>query len=210
MIEGVRMSVFSVKRKYRDSKPSKSKKTFLKEGKTMDMTIYITDLGAYNQGYLIGEHISLPMDEDDLKSKIDEILSIGAKACGNTENEEIFITDYDCDFMEIGEYDDPYKLNEIAKKMEQMNDHFKKMTKFLLSNNLVSNLNQAIEEAENVIIHENSTMEDIAYEFVNECYDIDSLAPIIANAIDYQKIGAELQMDGRYFEVDGDIYEYLG
>lgn len=176
----------------------------------MDMTIYITDLGAYNQGHLIGEHISLPMDEDDLKSKIDEILSIGEKACGDTEHEEIFITDYECDFMEIGEYDDPYKLNEIAQKMERMNDHFKKMTKFLLSNNLVSNLNEAIEEAENVIIHENSTMEDIAYEFVNECYDIDSLAPIISNNIDYKSIARDMEIEGRYFEVDGDIYEYLG
>lgn len=176
----------------------------------MDMTIYITDLGAYNQGYLIGEHISLPMDEDDLKSKIDEILSIGAKACGDTEHEEIFITSFECDFMEIGEYDDPYKLNEIAQKMERMNDHFKKITKFLLSNNLVCNLNEAIEEAENVIIHENSTMEDIAYEFVNECYDLDSLPSIISSNIDYKSIARDMEIEGRYFEMDGDIYEYLG
>ena len=176
----------------------------------MDMTIYITDLGAYNQGYLIGEHISLPMDEDDLKSKIDEILSIGAKACGDTEHEEIFITSFECDFMEIGEYDDPYKLNEIAQKMERMNDHFKKITKFLLSNNLVSNLNEAIEEAENVIIHENTTMEDISYEYVNECYDLDSLPSIISNNIDYKSIARDMEIEGRYFEVDGDIYEYIG
>ena len=176
----------------------------------MDMTIYITDLGTYNNGYLIGEHISLPMNEDDLKSKINEILSIGAKACGDTEHEEIFITDYECDFMEIGEYDDPYKLNEMAQKMERMNDHFKKMTKFLLSNNLVSNLNEAIEEAENVIIHENSTMEDVAYDFIDGFYNLKDLPPILANAIDYEQIGRELSYDGRYFEEDGDIYEYLG
>lgn len=176
----------------------------------MDMTIYITDLGAYNNGYLIGEHISLPMDEDDLKSKIDEILSIGAKACGDTEHEEIFITDFECDFMEIGEYDDPYKLNEIAAKMERMNDHFKKITKFLLSNNLVSSLNEAIEEAENVIVYENSTLEDVAYEFVNECYDLDSLPSIISNNISYKNIAHDMELEGRYFDVDGDIYEYLG
>lgn len=176
----------------------------------MDMTIYITDLGAYNNGYLIGEHISLPMDEDDLKSKIDKILSIGAKACGDTEHEEIFITDFECDFMEIGEYDDPYKLNEIAAKMERMNDHFKKITKFLLSNNLVSCLNQAIEESENVIVHENSTLENVAYEFVNECYDLDSLPSIISSNIDYKSIARDMEIEGRYFEVEGDIYEYLG
>lgn len=174
------------------------------------MEIYITDLAAYNNGHLIGEWVSLPMDEDDLKSKIDEILSIGAKACGNIKNEEIFITDYESNFMEIGEYDDPYKLNEIAQKMERMNYYFKKMTKFLLSNNLVSNLNEAIEEAENVIIHENSTMEDVAYEYVNECYDLNSLPSIISNNIDYKSIARDMEIEGRYFEVDGDIYEYLG
>ena len=175
------------------------------------MEIYITDLAAYNNSYLIGEWLSLPMDEDDLKSKIDEILSIGAKACGNTENEEIFITDFECDFMEIGEYDDPYKLNEIAAKMERMNEHLKKMTKFLLSNNLVRNLNEAIEEAEDlIIIHENSTLEDVAYEFVNECYDLDSLPSIISSNIDYKSIARDMEIEGRYFEVEGDIYEYLG
>lgn len=203
------MSVFSVKRKYRDSKPSKSKKTFLKEGKTMDMTIYITDLGAYNQGYLIGEHISLPMDEDDLKSKIDEILSIGAKACGDTEHEEIFITDYECDFMEIGEYDDPFELNRIAQEAEELNDHELKIVRFLLNNGLVKDFTESLSQIEEVIIH-NGTMEDIAYEFVNECYDIDSLAPIISNNIDYKSIARDMEIEGRYFEVDGDIYEYMG
>jgi hypothetical protein len=112
--------------------------------------------------------------------------------------------------MEIGEYDDPYKLNEIAAKMERMNDHFKKITKFLLSNNLVSSLNEAIEEAENVIVHENSTLEDVAYEFVNECYDLDSLPSIISNNISYKNIAHDMELEGRYFDVDGDIYEYIG
>jgi hypothetical protein len=53
-------------------------------------------------------------------------------------------------------------------------------------------------------------MEDIAYDFINECYGVDSLPSIIANNIDYESIGRELEMDGRYFEVDSDIFEYLG
>jgi antirestriction protein len=71
-------------------------------------------------------------------------------------------------------------------------------------------LNEAIEEAENVIIHENATMEDVAYEFVNECYDLDSLPSIISNNIDYKSIARDMEIEGRYFEVDEDIYESLG
>ena len=75
------------------------------------MEIYITDLAAYNNGHLIGEWVSLPRDEDNLKSKITEILSIGAEACGDDNHEEILLTDYECSFMEIGEFDNPFKLN---------------------------------------------------------------------------------------------------
>lgn len=175
----------------------------------MDMTIYITDLGAYNQGHLIGEHISLPIDEDNLKSKIDEILSIGAKACGDTEHEEIFITDYDCDFMEVHEYSDPFELNRIAQEAEELNDHELKIVRFLLNNGLVKDFTESLSQIEEVIIH-NGTMEDIAFEFVNECYDLDSLPSIISSNISYKNIAHDMELEGRYFEVDGDIYEYLG
>ena len=173
------------------------------------MEIYITDLAAYNNGHLIGEWVSLPMDEDDLKTKIDEILAIGVQACEDDDHEEIFITDYECDFMNIGEYDNPFKLNEIAEQIDGLNDHEIKMVKFLLQNGLVKDFEEALEKYEDVIIHENSTMEDVAYEFVNECYNLDSLPSIISNNIDYQSIARDMEIDGNYFEQDGDIYEYL-
>jgi hypothetical protein len=172
------------------------------------MEIYITDLAAYNNGHLIGEWVALPMDEDDLRAKITEILAMGAQVCGDSEHEEIFITDYESDLMTIGEYADQFQLNEIAEQAENLSDCEVKAVKFLLNNYLVKDFNEALEKYEEVIIHESTTFEDLAYEFINECYGIDSLPAIIANNIDYEKIGRELEMDGRYFEVDGDIYEY--
>lgn len=174
------------------------------------MEIYITDLAAYNAGHLIGRWIVLPMDSEDLQAKITEILSIGAEVCGNGEHEEIFITDYECDFMRINEYDSIQTLNEIAEAVEGLDENELKAIRFLMDNNLVNGFKEAIEKYEDVIIHENATMEDLAYEFVNECYNLDSLPSIIANNIDYEAIGREMEMDGRYFEEDGDIYEYLG
>jgi hypothetical protein len=180
----------------------------LKEGNTME--IYITDLAAYNNGHLVGEWVSLPMNEENLTSKINEILSIGAEACGDDEHEEIFITDYECDYMEIGEFDNPFKLNEMAEQADGLNDHELKMVEFLLRNGLVKDFEEALEKCEDVIIHENSTMEDVAYDFIDGFYNLKDLPPIIANAIDYEQIGRELSYDGRYFEEDGDIYEYFG
>lgn len=177
----------------------------------MEMTIYLSDLAAYNGGLLVGEHVSLPMSDDDLRLKIAEILKRGADLCQENKHEEYFITDYECDFMEIHEFSDPFELNRIAQEAETLNDHELKIVRFLLSNGLVKDYSEAVEHIEDVIIHEGPiSMEDIAYDYINECYDIESLAPIIVNSIDYRKIGAELAIDGQYFEIDGDIYEYLG
>lgn len=174
------------------------------------MEIYITDLAAYNNAHLIGTWVSLPMDEEELQAKITEILAIGAEVCGDGEHEEIFITDFECDFMRINEYDSIQTLNEIAEAVEGLGEHELKAIRFLMDNNLVNGFEEAMERYEDVVIHENATMEDIAYDFVNECYNLDSLPSIIANNIDYEAIGREMGMDGRYFEEEGDIYEYLG
>lgn len=174
------------------------------------MEVYITDVAAYNAGHLIGKWIVLPMDSEDLQVEINEILLTGAEVCGYGEHEEVFITDYECEFLRINEYDSIEKLNEIAEAVESLDENELKAIRFLMDNNLVNGFEEAIERYEDVIIHENVTMEDIAYDFINECYGVDSLPAIIANNIDYEKIGRELEMDGRYFENGGDIYEYLG
>ena len=71
--------------------------------------IYITDLEAYNNGYLVGEWIELP--SSNLEADISRILEAGAKACNDlNRHEEYFIADYECDYIKIGEYDDIFDL----------------------------------------------------------------------------------------------------
>lgn len=174
------------------------------------MQIYITDLAAYNAGHLIGEWVVLPMDEEELQGKITEILATGAQACEDDEHEEIFVTDYECEYMRINEYDSIENLNEIALTVDGLGEDELRAIRFLMDNSLVNGFEDAIAHYEEVIIHEDSTMEDIAYAYINECYGVDSLPSIIANNIDYEAIGRELEMDGRYFIEGGDIYEYMG
>lgn len=58
------------------------------------MNIYLTNLGKYNEGELIGEWVELPVSQEELQ-KVFERIGI------NEEYEEYFITDYECDFYEI-------------------------------------------------------------------------------------------------------------
>ena len=40
----------------------------------MTMKIYLTNLGKYNDGELVGEWISLPISEEDLNAVFDRIM----------------------------------------------------------------------------------------------------------------------------------------
>ena len=84
----------------------------------MAIEICITDLSAYNKGHLNYEWVSLPIDEEELSQVKKEILERGEAYFNNEDyHEEIFISDSECDFMDIGEYTSIGKLNEIAEAM---------------------------------------------------------------------------------------------
>ena len=53
-------------------------------------------------------------------------------------------------------------------------------------------------------------MEDIAYDFIEECYNLDDMPNIIANNINYESIARNMEIEGSYYKIDADIYEYIG
>lgn len=71
-------------------------------------------------------------------------------------------------------------------------------------------IEDAISKADDVRVYENQNMEDIAYDLLQDCYSIDTLPSIIANNISYEDVARELEMDGTYFEMGNDIFEYIG
>lgn len=173
--------------------------------------IFLTDLQAYNEGSLVGKWLELPLSDFELQQALSEVLCEGETACGTENHEEFFITDYEWDeeeFFEVGEYEDLYKLNEKIQELDECDN--KKEIAFLLRENLVRDIEEAKEKADEVIIYENQKMEDIAYEMMQEQHNADALPSLIANNIDYEGIGQELEMEGTYYEVGRDIYEYRG
>lgn len=99
--------------------------------KVKEMKIYITDLEAYNNGYLVGQWLELPMDLDTLAEANEEVLYQGKQAMGDDLfHEEIFISDYEADIT-ISEHDDIYRLNKLAEAMESYTEHDLLILKFL-------------------------------------------------------------------------------
>ena len=59
------------------------------------MAAYVTNLGKYNEGYLVGEWVKFPVTPDEMQDVFRRI-GIGGKDVFGSPYEEWFITDYDC------------------------------------------------------------------------------------------------------------------
>ena len=84
---------------------------------------FITNLGKYNEGELVGEWVKFPTTAEELKKVFDRI-GIGQKDEFGQPYEEWFITDYDCYvgalYDKLGEYENLDELNYLAAKLEEM------------------------------------------------------------------------------------------
>lgn len=174
---------------------------------------YITNLGKYNEGCLIGKWIDFPIDEDELNEVFREIGLNYEDEEGeyiNVGYEEYFFTDWETDFdNDFGEYENIDKINELAENLQAWeNDE--------------NTFNAACEIWSFKEVVENSPYDynlytdinddyDLGYYWVNEsgCYDLRNMGNL-ANYIDYESFGRDIR-----FETNGGFtnfgwIEYVG
>ena len=86
---------------------------------------FITNLGKYNEGELVGEWVKFPTTAEEMKKVFDRI-GIGQKDEFGQPYEEWFITDYDCYvgalYDKLGEYENLDELNYLASKLDEMGE----------------------------------------------------------------------------------------
>lgn len=153
----------------------------------MEVKVFLTNLGKYNEGQLIGKWVEMPINEDELKEALEDI---GI----NKEYEEFFITDYEAPFK-IGEYD---SIESINKKCEAYEDALESVgdedaLQALLDEGY--SLNE-IDNYDYCIYYNVNDMSDIAYEYVSGAYNIDELP--LGNYIDYEALGRDMGYEGTY------------
>jgi len=177
----------------------------------MEIKGYITNLGKYNEGALIGKYITFPIDEDDLQEVLKEIGCCYYDEDGeyiNTGYEEFFFTDWDCEFdHNFGEYESIEKINEYAEQLEEWDEEkFKAACEIWNVNEVLDNG----EDSYNFYSDINSDY-DLGYYWIEEsgCYDLSKLGNL-SNYIDYQAFGRDVR-----FESDGGFsslgwIEYVG
>lgn len=87
----------------------------------MKISGFITNLGKYNEGELVGEWIDFPISDEDLQAVLQRI-GIGSTDTFGQPYEEYFFTDWELpngmDWEVFGEYPDIKQVNEVAEFFE--------------------------------------------------------------------------------------------
>ena len=159
------------------------------------LKVFVTNLGKYNEGELIGEWVSLPVDESELEEVLERI---GI----NEQYEEYFITDFETeiDGLKVDEYSNLEELNELAAQLESLDEYDLEKVGAIIEA-YGTELQEAIENIDNYTYYSGKTLEEVAYEIVEECYNLPEFA---LRYFDYEAFARDLEFDG-YTETENGV-----
>ena len=163
------------------------------------MRIYLTNLGKYNEGELIGKWVELPISDEELEATLEEIGIDGERY------QETFITDYETDIngLKIGEYDGIEELNELTEVIEA-NDPEAVEALIYFGYDTAEEIADYIDD---ILFFEVSDDYDIGYYYAIECGCLD-IPDNIQNYFDFEAYGRDIELEGNfYFANNGYIYE---
>lgn len=165
--------------------------------------IFLTNLGKYNEGCLIGEWVNLPCTDEEIE-EAKERIGISDKPDENGNYyEEWFITDYETDIegLKIGEYDNLNDLNELAEALENLYDSDKEIVETLISEGY--NLEDSLDRKDDCIFYYNcNDMEDVAIEYCEETGILESIPENLRIYFDYKSFGRDMGIDGYFVFTD--------
>ena len=176
---------------------------------------YITNLGKYNEGNLIGKWIEFPIDEDELNEALKEIGCKYTDENGkeyNIEYEEYFFSDWNCEIsFGFGEYESISDVNDIAERVENLMDYEQDVLKVILEEH-TSNADEALRivEGGNYVMWSGcESMADVAERMATEFGYLDDVPERLQYYIDYEAWGRDLKIEGTFLEGDGYFVEVL-
>lgn len=167
--------------------------------------VYITNLGKYNEGKLVGEWVELPVSEIELTEVFKRIGISDEPDNNGNYYEEYFITDFETDMpFEIGEYENIDSLNENVEAWEMLSDYEKDIaTAYVIYNGASCDLEEAIEHCnDGSIYYKCYNEEDVAMEYVEECGILSNVPDILKNYFDYKAYGRDLFNEGKFVEIE--------
>ena len=163
---------------------------------------FITNLGKYNEGELVGEWVKFPTTAEEMKEVFKRI-GIGQKDDFGNPYEEWFITDYDCYvdglYDKLGEYESLDELNYLASKLEEMSDsEYAQFQAGMEMGDHCGSLQEIINLTENLDCYEIypdiEDYDDLGRYYIEEL-DAMQVPEHLKNYIDYEAYGRDVAMD---------------
>ena len=163
---------------------------------------FITNLGKYNEGALVGEWVKFPTTAEELK-KVFERIGIGAKDDFGQTYEEWFITDYDC-YVDglydlLGEYAHLDELNYLASKLDDMSqDEYERFQAAMEIGDHTGSIQELINLTENLdcydIYPDIHDHDDLGRYYIEEL-DAMQVPEHLRNYIDYEAYGRDIALE---------------
>ena len=163
---------------------------------------FITNLGKYNEGELVGEWVKFPTTAEELKEVFKRI-GIGQKDDFGQPYEEWFITDYDCYvdglYSKLGEYENLDELNYLASKLDEMSDsEYAQFQAGMEMGDHCGSLQEIINLTENLDCYEVypdiHDYDDLGRYYIEEL-DVMQVPEHLQNYIDYEAYGRDVALE---------------
>ena len=163
---------------------------------------FITNLGKYNEGELVGEWVKFPTTAEEMKEVFKRI-GIGQKDDFGNPYEEWFITDYDCYvdglYDKLGEYESLDELNYLASKLEEMSDsEYAQFQAGMEMGDHCGSLQEIINLTENLDCYEVypdiHDYDDLGRYYIEEL-DVMQVPEHLQNYIDYEAYGRDVALE---------------
>ena len=163
---------------------------------------FITNLGKYNEGDLVGEWVKFPTTAEEMKEVFKRI-GIGQRDDFGQPYEEWFITDYDCYvdglYDKLGEYESLDELNYLASKLEEMSDsEYAQFQAGMEMGDHCGSLQEIINLTENLDCYEVyphiEDYDDLGRYYIEEL-EVMQVPEHLQNYIDYEAYGRDVAMD---------------
>ena len=163
---------------------------------------FITNLGKYNEGELVGEWVKFPTTAEEMKEVFKRI-GIGQRDDFGNPYEEWFITDYDCYvdglYDKLGEYESLDELNYLASKLDEMSDsEYAQFQAGMEMGDHCGSLQEIINLTENLDCYEVyphiEDYDDLGRYYIEEL-EVMQIPEHLQNYIDYEAYGRDVAMD---------------
>ena len=163
---------------------------------------FITNLGKYNEGELVGEWVKFPTTAEELQEVFKRI-GIGRKDDFGNPYEEWFITDYDCYvdglYDKLGEYENLDELNYLASKLDEMSEsEYAQFQAGMEMGDHCGSLQEIINLTENLDCYEVypdiHDYDDLGRYYIEEL-DVMQVPEHLQNYIDYEAYGRDVALE---------------